>query len=78
MPAERLLGKDRRAVYSDLEDAAGGLGQLDHRLRVFPRELGRQTGGPGLVVSDDAVFDTDLHDQLGMGEDRHRHVAAGV
>jgi hypothetical protein len=57
----RLLGKDHPAVHRHLEDPARGLQQLDLGLRMFTPELRRQTGGAGLVVSNDAVFDTDLH-----------------
>jgi len=56
-----LLGKDLAPVHFHLKHAAGGLDQLDVRVRVQGADFGRQTGGPGLVVSDDAVFDRDAH-----------------
>jgi len=55
------FGKHQRSIDSHLEHAAGGLDQLDVGLGPRPRELGRQTGGPGLIVSDQAVFDRDAH-----------------
>jgi hypothetical protein len=59
-PPRFALGVDERPVDHDVEDAAGALREL--RLdpeRLF--QLGRQTGGPRLVVSDDAVGDLDVH-----------------
>lgn len=61
MPAARLLGKDQLAVHRDLEQAAGGLDQLNFRLRVRLLQLSRQTGGSGLVVSNNAVLDCYMH-----------------
>ena len=62
--AERLLGKDEIAVHRDLEDAPGRRHQADIGLRVGLLQLSRQTGGSGLVVSDDAVLDHDAHARL--------------
>src|SRR3989449_1060516 len=59
--AERLLGEHAPAVDFDLEHAARGLDQLHVRVRVGLADLGRQTGGPRLIVSDDTVFDGDAH-----------------
>jgi len=59
--AECLLGEHALAVHLDLEDAAGGLDELDLRVRKGAADLGRQTGGPGFVVSNDAVFDGYTH-----------------
>jgi hypothetical protein len=56
-----LLGKDDAAVHLYLEDAAGGLDELHFRMREGISNLGRQTGGPRFVVSDDAVLDRYLH-----------------
>lgn len=58
------LGKDQLAVEFDLEGASGRIKQLDVTVRVRLSQLGRQTGGFGLVVSDDAVFDRDFHSIL--------------
>jgi hypothetical protein len=56
-----LLGKDGAAVRLYLEDAAGGLDEFHFRMREGIANLGRQTGGPRFVVSDDAVLDRNLH-----------------
>jgi hypothetical protein len=61
VPTQRLLGKDAIAVHLDLERAAGGFDELDLRVRKRAADFGRQTGGPGFVVSDDAVLDRDAH-----------------
>jgi len=58
--ARGLLGVDQVAVQDHLEDAAGGRDQLGVQIELV-LELGRQTGGDGLVVSDLAVFDGELH-----------------
>src|SRR5574338_1368434 len=42
------LGEHHAPVHHDLENAAGGLEELDTRVREGLPELGRQTGGPGL------------------------------
>jgi len=56
-----LLGEEQAAVGFDFEDAAGGFDELHFRIRERVADLGRQTGGPWLIVSDDAVFDRDSH-----------------
>lgn len=58
---DRLLGEDPTSIHFHLEHATGGLDQLHIGVRVNLADLGRQTGGPRLVVSDDAVFDRDSH-----------------
>ena len=58
---ESLLREDPAPVDFDLKHAARRLDQLDVGVRVGLADFGRQTGGPGLVVSDDAVFDRDAH-----------------
>jgi hypothetical protein len=61
VPFELRLLKYRSAIERDLELSAAGRNELDLRLReVFP-DLGRQTGGPWLVVSNGAVLYRDLH-----------------
>ena len=57
----RLLGKEQLAVEGHLEDAAGALDHRDLDPGEGLPELGRQTGGPGLIVSDDAELDRELH-----------------
>lgn len=56
-----LLGKDDAAVHFHLERTAGGLDELHFRVREGVANLGRQTGGPRFVVSDDAELDRHLH-----------------
>jgi len=58
---DTLLGEDDAAVHLHFEDAAGGLDEFDIRVGKRVAKLGRQTGGPRFVVSDDAVLDRDLH-----------------
>ena len=64
MSPELPLGEDQISVHLHLEDAPRRRRQLDLRVGKFALELGRQTGGPWLVVSDYAVFDRDLHRPL--------------
>lgn len=52
---------DRNAIAQNFESAAPRRNQLDFSLGEPLTNLGRQTGGPGFVVSNDAVFDRDLH-----------------
>jgi hypothetical protein len=59
--AEGLFGEDAAPVDLDLEHAAGRLDQLHVGVRVCLTNFRRQTGGPRLVVSDDAVFDRHTH-----------------
>ena len=62
--AELGLLEHRDTVLEDLEPAARARLELDVRAWKIRRELGRQTGGPGLVVSKRAVFDRDRHDDM--------------
>ena len=52
---------DRNAIAQDLESTSSRRDQLYLRIRKSLPNFGRQTGGPGLIVSNDAVFDRDLH-----------------
>jgi hypothetical protein len=61
MASQGLLREDATPVDLHLEHAARRLNQLHVSVGVGLADLGRQTGGPGLVVSDDAVFDGDAH-----------------
>jgi hypothetical protein len=56
----RLL-KHGSAIESDLELSPAGWNELHPRLGKRLPELGRQTGGPWLVVSNRAVLDRDFH-----------------
>src|ERR1041385_7943938 len=59
--SDLLLGKHQLAVDRHVEDAAGGLDQLDLDAGNLPAKLRRQTGGAGLGVLNDAILDVDLH-----------------
>jgi hypothetical protein len=52
---------DRLSIAQNLEATAARGGQLDLGVGESLANLGRQTGGPGFVVSKGAVFDLDLH-----------------
>jgi hypothetical protein len=66
MSAELLLGEDQPAVEHHLELPAG---TLDERGIDAARllDLGRQTGGPGKIVSLDAVRDLELGHRVPPG-----------
>ena len=55
-----LLGEDQLAIGHHLEDATSGFDILDLD-PVLLLQLVRQTGGSGLVVSLNAVFDGHTH-----------------
>jgi hypothetical protein len=55
------LGEHEVAVHRDLENPAGPFDEGDLCVRVTIPNLGRQTGGPGTVVSHDAILDCHLH-----------------
>jgi len=61
MAPQGPLGKDKSAVHPHFEHPACGFDQADVGVGEGLMELGSQTGGPGLVVSNQAVFDRDLH-----------------
>jgi hypothetical protein len=61
MPPERPLGKDEIAVHGHLEHPAGRGDETDLRVGPFLLQLSRQTGGSGLIVSDDAELDDHAH-----------------
>src|SRR5688500_8447353 len=61
MAAQRLLGEDQLLVRPDLEHAARGRNEANVASRKGLPQLGRQPGGPGLVVSGDAVLDRHVH-----------------
>jgi hypothetical protein len=56
-----LFGEDATSVQLDFEHAARRLDQPDLGLGEGRANLGRQTGGPRLIVSDDAEFDCHAH-----------------
>lgn len=57
----RFLGEHAFPVDGHFEDTTRGLNQPNLSMGVGIAQLGRQTGGPWLVVSDDAEFDGDGH-----------------
>ena len=59
--SQRPLGEKATTIDLHFEHAARRLDQLHVGVGVGLADLGRQTGGPWLVVSDDAVFDRDAH-----------------
>jgi hypothetical protein len=61
VPAHFPLREDQLAVYFHFEHAARGLNEIHVRVGECLSDLGRQTGGPWFVVSNDAVFDRDSH-----------------
>jgi hypothetical protein len=73
--AQSLFGENAPSVHFDLERAPRGLDQLDLGGGEFLANLGRQTGGPGLIVSDDAEFDRDAHGERIAALDMPRHTA---
>jgi len=54
--AQRALGEDRLAVELDLEDPAFPFDQLGFEVQLLADRV-RQTGGTGVVVSRNTVFD---------------------
>jgi hypothetical protein len=62
MPPAGLLGEDQLPVHFDLEHPARRWDEAHVRVREGLLQLGRQTGGPRLVVSDDAILDRHLHE----------------
>jgi hypothetical protein len=62
--AQALLREDPTPVNFHFEHAARRLDELDVRVRISLADFGRQTGGSGFIVSDDAVFDRDTHSDV--------------
>jgi hypothetical protein len=67
------LGEQQLPVHGHLERAARRLDELDLDVRPGGAQLGRQTGGPRLVVSGDAVLDGDTHLHSIAALDTPRH-----
>jgi hypothetical protein len=61
MALEGALGEHENTILHDFEHTSTPLQQLDRCVGICFPNLGRQTGGPGFVVSNDAVADTDVH-----------------
>ncbi len=60
-PSNPQLGEDHFAFAAYLEGAAAPLDELDLDVVEMSAQSVRQTGGTGLVVSNDAVFDAYVH-----------------
>lgn len=65
MSPDGFLREDALAIEADIEHAAGRRNQLRFALRKMLLQLGRQTGGPLLIISNDAVLDDDAHGHRG-------------
>ena len=76
MPAQGLLREDELSIHHNFETSTGRFDEPYFRLRKCLLELGRQTGGPGLVVSDDAEFDRDEHHATFLGTTRGVRIVA--
>jgi hypothetical protein len=61
MPLEGALGEHENAILHDFEHTTAPLQQLDRCVGISLLDLGRQTGGPRFVVSNDAVTYRDVH-----------------
>jgi hypothetical protein len=72
MPAGGFLGKDQLSIHGYLEQTSGRLHQAHLCIREHLFQLSRQTGGSGLVVSNNAVLNRHIH---GAGVPGERMVA---
>jgi hypothetical protein len=61
VPADGLLGEGQLPVHANLEQAARRLDQSYVRLGKCLLQLSRQTGGPGFIISDNAILNRDMH-----------------
>jgi hypothetical protein len=70
MAPECTLREHQYAIPRNFEHSATPLHQLDGSVWICLPYLGCQTGGPGLVVSNDAVTNRDVHvaERMGGGE----------
>jgi hypothetical protein len=75
MALQRLLREYTAPIHLYLEHAARRLDELDLRLGKDFADLGRQTGSPWLIVSDDAEFDRHAHDSRISTLDTPRHTS---
>ncbi len=64
MPPQALLGKYELAINRHFEQTTRGFNQVHLGIRVFTGNLGRQTGGPRFVVSDNAILDRNVQSNL--------------
>jgi hypothetical protein len=61
VPLQFRLLEHRSTVAHHLKPSARRGDQLDVGIRELAADLGRQPGGPWLIVSKRAVFDRDFH-----------------
>ena len=62
MTPQGALGEDQYAISCHFENATAPLQQLDGCFGIRLTNLGRQTGGPWFVVSNDAVANRYVHE----------------
>jgi len=63
MPAKLRFLEDRRTVHGHLEPPAAARLQRDVGVGVLLTNRGRQTDGPGFIVSNGAEFDVESHSE---------------
>ena len=68
VPTDLELREHELPVDRNLERPAGRFDQPHGCFGIPAFNLGRQTGGPWLVVSDDAVLDADEHRSSGQSD----------
>jgi len=61
MPSRHFLGEQHDAIDGHVEDSSRRLDELDLGAGEFLPNLRRQTGGAGLVVSNEAVLNRHAH-----------------
>ena len=61
MTVQLVLGKNQLPVQRNFENATGSLHQAQFDAGILSPNLGRQTGGPGFVVSGNAILDAYQH-----------------
>ena len=62
VPSDLRLLEDRDAEDLDLEPSATGPNEVKIHMGILLADFGRQPGGLGLVVSDPAVVDSNVHE----------------
>ena len=75
--AQLLLGEDEVVSHGDLEDPAAATDELGLDAELL-LDLGRQTGGTGIIVSARAVFDGDMGRHGSLLSASHYRGASGA
>lgn len=65
-----MLAEDSHVIYPDIENAASTAVELAVHAQVV-LEVGRETRGPGFVISDAAVLNSDLHGSGSFADREH-------